>query len=48
MQRRWNHIVGRLTHVYVVIGMHGNTRPYFTTHELDCPIRYHLIRIHVR
>mmetsp|Transcript_24401 Transcript_24401/g.37641 ORF Transcript_24401/g.37641 Transcript_24401/m.37641 type:complete len:393 (+) Transcript_24401:319-1497(+) len=41
-------IIRTLSHVAVIIGMHGSLRPNFTPHNLNRTITQHLIHIHIR
>ena len=48
VNRRWNHVVARLTHVDVIVRMNRIARADWLARELAATIRDHLVRVRVR
>ena len=42
-----DHIIGRLGHIYMVIGMNNRIIPLFTAQDLNRPVGYDLVSIHI-
>ena len=47
VHRRGEGVIARLSAVDVVVGMHRGLASNRTAGNLDCPVGYHLVRVHV-